>query len=156
MGANVWLQDFLYFGYTDDLINLFDIPYDDRNIHCYRKDNFDTKRVLTGETLAKWPASEINITKRFIQKYHNSDLSLKDWWNFLGEYCYIVDSEDLLTLWNKYGLNDLGQFYCEYDGKHNYRDPFRHISSSDFINIMNHKYIYEEWMENEKANYTIE
>ena len=152
----MWLQDFLYFGYTDDLINLFDIPYDDRNIHCYRKDNFDTKRVLTGETLAKWPASEINITKRFIQKYHNSDLSLKDWWNFLGEYCYIVDSEDLLTLWNKYGLNDLGQFYCEYDGKHNYRDPFRHISSSDFINIMNHKYIYEEWMENEKANYTIE
>ena len=57
---------------------------------------------------------------------------------------------------DRYGLNDLGQFYCEYDGKHNYRDPFRHISSSDFINIMNHKYIYEEWMENEKANYTIE
>ena len=150
----MWLQDYLYFGYTDDLINLFDIPYDDRNIHCYRKEYFEKKK-LTGEILAEWPVPEINITKRFIQKYHNSDLSLKDWWNFLGEYCYIVDSEDLLTLWNKYGLNDLGQFYCEYDGKHNYRDPFRHIGSSDFINIMTHKYIYEEWMENEKANYTI-
>lgn len=151
----MWLQDFLYFGYTDDLINLFDIPYDDRNIHCYRKKYFEKNRKLTGEILAAWPAPEINITKRFINKYHNSELSLKEWWDFLGRYCYIVDSEDLLTLWNKYRLNDLGKFYCEYDGKHNYRDPYRHISSSDFINIMNHQYIFEEWMEKEKSNYVV-
>lgn len=151
----LWLQDFWYFGYTDDLINLFDISYDEKNIHrnidVYKKNGLH----LDGEILTEWPAPEINITKRFIAKYRDPNMSLREWWNFMINYCFIVDQEDVNSYWMKYTNHNLSDFYVEYDGQHNFKDAYRHISAVDFLNILNGKIVFEDWMENEKKEYII-
>jgi hypothetical protein len=150
-----WLQDFIYFGYTDDIINLFNIPYESRNIHSSLKQLKAKYSVVTGECLAKEVCAEMYITKSFLNKYEDDDFSIKYMWDKVKDIFIIVDQEALGTLWNKYGLQNLSNYYCEYDGKHNYPDAMRHLTFEDFLNIYNGYYIYEPWMENKRKEYII-
>jgi len=151
----LWLQDFIYFGYVDDIIKLFDIPYDQRNIHSGQKYMKSIYGKITGDIMIKELVPEINITQKFLQKYIDSKSTVEEYWKLLRELFIIIDAEDLGTLWNKYGLQDLSNYYCEYDGVHNFTDEKRHISFIDFINIYNNQYNYEPWMGEAHRKYKV-
>lgn len=143
----LWLQDFIYFGYADDLIKLFDTSYDDRDVHSGQKYMIKTYGKITGAIMIKEQVPEISITTRFLFKYMHTNCTVEIFWQLVKELFIIVDAEDLGTLWSKYGLQNLSNYYCEYDGRHNFTDEKRHISFLDFVNIYNNQYTYEEWME---------
>jgi WavE lipopolysaccharide synthesis len=143
----LWLQDFYYFGYTGDLINFFDIPYDSRQVHSAQKYLKEKYGKFDGEIMCDIPVPEIYITKTFIEKYMKADMKVINHWNLIRQYFIMVDHEALNSYWPKYKLYNLSSFYCEYDGKHNFIDPYKHISSADFLNLYNNQYEYEDWME---------
>lgn len=150
-----WLQDFIYFGYTDDLLELFDIPYSNEQIHStpeYLNKNF---QVVTGETLKNEGTPELYIVKSYLKKKGCVDDTVKHFWQLIQSIFLVVDQEAIGSFWVKYNIRDLSQYYCEYNGKNNFEDAWRHISHEDFVNIYTGEYIYETWMEKKCREYKI-
>lgn len=143
----LWLQDFYYFGYTEDLINFFDIPYDSLQVNFPPKYLKEKYGKFDGEMMCTLPVPEIYITKTFIEKYMQPEMKVLNHWDLIKKYFIMVDHETLNSYWPKYKLYNLSSFYCEYDGKHNFTDPYKHINSVDFLNLYNNQYEYEDWME---------
>jgi hypothetical protein len=143
----LWIQDFYYFGYTEDMLNFFSIPYDSRQIHSAQKYLKEKYGEFDGDIMCNMLVPEIYITKSFIEKYVHAEMNVLSHWNFIKKYFIIVDHESLDAYWSKYELYNLSSYYCEYDGKHNFIDPKKHLSSVDFCNLYNDQYEYEAWME---------
>ncbi len=149
------LQDFIYFGYTDDLLNFFDIPYDKREIGPIQNHLKSIHKVTTGRYVYDLLPPELYLTKSFIEKYDKTPHTVKTFWELFSKFFMTVDQDQIGSLWNKYGLHFTSAYYCEFDGKHNYKDSMKHISFIDTINLINNQYIYEDWMENEMDNYIV-
>jgi hypothetical protein len=143
----LWLQDFYYFGYTEDMHNFFDIPYDSRQIHSALKYLREEYGKFDGENMCNIPVPEIYLTKSFIEKYMQAEINVKNYWNLIRKCFIMVDHEALNAYWLKYEFYNLSAYYCEFDGNHNYIDPYKQLSSVDFFNLYNDQYQYEEWME---------
>lgn len=151
----LWLQDFLYFGYTDDLLNLFTIDYNTSDISSPIKYFSSLGRTVTGFDLYENMVPEMFITKSFINKYKPGEISLEQSWKILKDLFIVVDQEQLGSFWCKYGIRNLSTFYCENEENRPYENAWRNISFEDFVNIYTNQYIYEDWMENEKSNYIV-
>lgn len=150
-----WLQDYWFFGYTEDLLNYFSIPMDDRNIHSAVKYLKGLGNQISGADLVREMPPEIYLCNAFASKYLDSENSVKQFWKDLKDCYIVVDAEAVLSLWTKYGVSDASSFYVEYDGQSNFKDAYKHISFEDWLNIYTGKYIYEEWMEIENSNYIV-
>lgn len=147
-----WLQDYLYFGYTDDLIDLFDIPYSNRHIHSsgnYLKKEY---HPCTAEDMCREEVPEVYITKRFLEKHIQVKDSVEAWWQLLGRYFIILGDDDLNSFWNKYDHFSLNIRNCEYDNCCSFEDKKRNISFTTFLAIKDGRIKYERWMENCRRN----
>ncbi len=153
----LWLQDFLYFGYTEDLLDLFDIEYSDSTINSIQDflKEMACERDVTGDLMFNIGVPELYITRSFIKKHISEDINVKRYWEMIKDYFIMLDSEQLGSFWYKARHLELSNFYCEYDGVSYFKDSQRHISFEDFINIHNEVYEYEEWMEKERHNYIV-
>lgn len=150
-----WLQDFWYFGYTDDLINFFDIKKSNQQIHSTVKYLKSLGKIITGDDLFNENTPEMYLCGTFVHKYINEPDSVKLHWDLLKKYFIIVNQEDVLSKWLKYGIRNDSVFYVENNGTNNYTDSAKNISFADWLNIYTGSYIYENWMENEKSNYIV-
>lgn len=147
-----WIQDYMYFGYTDDLINLFEIPMDDRDIpnsSCFTNGE---NRIKTGKEFTQTLSPEMYITYHFTKKYiHIDDLSVRQSWDIVQKYFIIMNFEDLNIIWKKHGRFSLNEILMESDGKTMYTDPYRIFTFSDFVNLytgqMDYRIEYENMRE---------
>ena len=153
----LWLQDFLYFGYTDDLLDLFNIEYSDSTISSsqvfFKK--MSCERDVMGDFMFNIGVPELYITRTFVKKHISEDIDVKRYWEMVKDYFIMLDSEQLGSFWYKARHLELSNFCCEYDGVSYFTDSQRHISFEDFINIHNDIYKYEVWMEKERNNYVV-
>lgn len=150
-----WLQDFMYFGYTDDLLNLFEIKFSGQAIHSapkYLRAKYD---FVTGDTLREEQTPEIYITKSFLEKYEDLPYSVSHFWQLVREIFLFVDPDTIGSFWGKYNIFNMGWLQCEYDGKECFSDANRHIGFVDFVNIYNGEYKYEPWMETKSKDYIV-
>lgn len=142
--APYWLQDFIYFGFTDDLFSFFDLPYDERPIPSgldYFKKAFHS---WTCEDMCVANVPEVYLTVCFLGKYMSVDRTVSSYWNILKRYFIIVNPDALKVLWNKYEHSlEVG---CM-------DDKSRNINLNEFINIYYNRFVYEEWMEDEQKKY---
>lgn len=128
-----WIQDYMYFGYTDDLINLFDIPMDTNDIP---NSKHFTEKILKGEQVSKPHAPEVYVTLSFVKKYIPVDnLTLKQSWDIIRKYFIIMNFEDLNVIWKKHNRFSLNTNMMESDEKNMYTDPYRCFTFSDFVNL---------------------
>lgn len=148
-----WLQDFLYFGHTDDIINLFSIEQNEcdiANAPAYFKREY---KYCTGEDMCREVVPEIYITKMFLSKYMDIDDSVKGFWDSIKNYFMIVDWDDLsavLFKYDSYNRNDGNT-----NGILNWKEAHRIISHSICVSIINGYIKYEDWMEKERFNYIL-
>lgn len=150
-----WLQDFLYFGFTEDLFNLFDIPYNESTISRNAEHFKSLNKTITAKDLYKPEVPELYIATQYLKKYKNIEISVKKSWDILRSYFFVIDFDDLNVLWNKYGLYNLGDYAGDFINNANPNDWHRNIKSSDMINILSERYKYEDWMENESEKYVL-
>lgn len=94
--------DFLYLGYTDDLINLFSTPFDNReNGEEVRRSNMMlTRRQLSEQTRAP----EIYIMKHYCIDYLklSGKSMVQEHWNVVKNYLICYGIKDVGLMWNKY------------------------------------------------------
>lgn len=150
-----WLQDFLYFGFTEDLINLFEIPYNNSTISKSAEYLKSLNKAITAKDLYKPEVAEIYIIIQYLKKYKDINITVQNSWEILKNYFFIIDFDDLNVLWNKYGLYNLGDYAGDFINNANPNDWYRNIKSSDMINILSARYAYEDWMEKESEKYIL-
>jgi hypothetical protein len=138
------MSDFIYFGYTDDLLNMFDVPYDHRTIkdaRQFNKDMFGDR--YSGKDLVYLSMPEIYIVSSFIEKYLKEDRTIENHWKNLKNYFMIIDPDMINAYWHKYDyVKNLsrGDFW---NGKNN-NDSFRQFRYVDYMNIYSGAYQYDE------------
>lgn len=131
-----WIQDYMYFGYTDDLINLFDIPKDDRDIPNSACFTSGENRIRNGKDFTRTLSPEMYITYHFVKKFINVDeLTVRKSWDIIRKYFIIMNFEDLNIIWKKHNRFSLNEIMMESDGKTMYADPYRIFTFSDFVNL---------------------
>lgn len=143
-----WLQDFLYFGYTEDIINLFDIKLNERNVAnapAYFKREY---KYCAGEDMCREVVPEIYITKMFLSKYIDIDDSVKGFWDCIRKYFITVDWDALSVVWFKYATYNHN--YNERNGIVRWNESGRVISHAVCLSIINGYMKYEDWMEKER------
>ncbi len=129
--------DFLYFGYTDDLLNLFSIPLDDREDD---KTLRDSNLLLTRRQLAEQiRAPEIYILKHYCKEYLklSGEDTIKEYWNVAKNYLICYGMNDVELMWNKYDrLYNLNFYSSSY---FNGRDSLKCLRTMcfDFFNWFN-------------------
>lgn len=102
----LYFTDFFYFGYIDDMISLFNIPYDMRQIpksQLYYKehygDAFPAVKFYDGQSIPP----EVYIISRFLQKNEKVDYTVKYYWEVIKKYFITISGEDIDLHWSKYG-----------------------------------------------------
>lgn len=148
-----WIQDFLYFGYTEDMEMLFDIPYDNRNIPSAISFITNKYKPCTGRNLEDENVAEIYITKHFVSKLTKIEPTVKCFWECITKYFLIVDYDDLNIYWNKYGRRSLSKENSEFIGSKTIEDPYRNLNLDTSLCIIQGHILYEEWMENVMDNF---
>ena len=131
-----WSQDYMYFGFTEDLINLFDIQRDERDMpdsSCFMSGE---NRIRNGKEFTETLPPEMYITLQFVKKYVSVDeLTIKQSWDIIRKYFVIMNFEDLNAIWKKHNRYFLNEIMVESDGKTMYTDPYRIFTFSDFVNL---------------------
>ena len=129
--------DFLYLGYTEDLIKLFSIPLD------LRVDDMNIKRKLS--CLTRHQLSEQMLPPEiYIMKHYCMDVlgfcckdTVESYWYVVRNYLICYGMKDVDLLWNKYNcLFDLNFYTSSYYGK---SDSPERLSTMcfDFFNWLN-------------------
>lgn len=145
-----FLQDFLYFGMTKDLLKLFDIRHDNRNFHK-RKDFMRSNGIdaTTFQNCVNMEIPEIYIIRQYLKAngYDTSD-TIEDYWKAVRDYFFIVDRNDLKLYWDKYDSfkEHINNVY--YDGKITTKAEDMAWSFDKCIALINNHIIYEEKYEN--------
>lgn len=129
--------DFLYLGYTDDLINVFSAPLDNRD---YKEipTNIGIKKSRRENSEMMYPP-EIYILKHYckdILKLSGED-TVKEYWNVTKNYLICYGMNDVDLMWNKYNkLYDLNHYSSAYYGS---KDSPKRLSTMcfDFFNWLN-------------------
>ena len=146
-----WLQDFLYFGFTEDLINLFSIDYDNRMGMSVAESKKVLNNLKNGKEFCELLPPEIYITKQYLSKYVKLDDNVKSYWDAVRRYFIILDFENLNIIWqNKYGLYS-SQF--EYSAGSFVEDPYRNFTFSNFINVYQNRYVHSDYYEKARELY---
>lgn len=148
----LYFSDFMYFGYTDDLFNLFDIPMDTRNVS--RSQLFYKKKYGVKFTADKFyidlPA-EVYLINSFISKYVDVTYTVKFYWDLIKKYFITLDFGDIGVVWPKYSThnddwlsedmnkyhNSLQSFYQIYNDELVYDESFELIKNNIEINLLN-------------------
>lgn len=150
-----YLQDFFYFGYTDDLLKLFDIQYDNRNIASSPNYLRETYKPCSHGQMCDSLIPEVYIIKKFLEKYITINETVKESWSVTKDLFIIIDDDDLNLYWPKYNMYSINERdnscngFCTPDSRH------QQINFTNFINIKCGRFIYEEWMENSRYEINI-
>lgn len=144
-------QDFMYFGYTDDMYALFDIPYDERGDDVFASSSrryFDCKYngVYNAKEVCLDRTPEVYITTAFLSKYKECGMTVKDSWQFFHDYFLVLDFKAIEAIWYKYQRYTV---YGESEGKKACLDRNRNFNSILSACIITDKLIYADWLENE-------
>lgn len=94
--------DFLYLGYTEDLINVFSAPFDCRDYNeMPPKKNLSESRRENSE---KMYPPEIYILKHYCKDFLklSGDDTIKEHWNVTKNYLVCYGMNDVDLMWNKY------------------------------------------------------
>jgi hypothetical protein len=115
-----YISDFLYFGQTEDIYKLFDIPLDERNI--VRRKN-SCQRAVEDELIP-----EVYILREYLKKTGAEyGVSVKDYWLFLRDRMILIDKSIIGLYWPKYESR-----YCEHMRNGSYSTAHAHISGFNF------------------------
>ena len=147
-----WIQDFFYFGITDDLINFFDIPYDKRKETSSLPYFSGPKKVVNGEEFCKIIPPEKYITEEFLKKYGLMGTTVKDFWAIIKDYFVVIDFSDLNLLWDKYGLYSEHKYEMESVQTERITDPYMNISSNISLPIITGELCYRPKYERMKVS----
>lgn len=141
----LYFTDFFYFGMTEDLENLFDIPYEPRNIPKSQKYYGETYgSVFTADVFYKDLPPEVYIISNFINKHINTDFSVYFYWDIIKKYFITIDYEDIGLFWPKYSFalspwftdsNTLGSFFAIYNNDLEYKAEYEHIREQTKLDV---------------------
>ena len=129
--------DFLYLGYTEDLLNLFSAPFDDRKDE---KTLRERNLLLTRRQLAEQVrAPEIYILKHYCKDFLklSGEDTVKEHWNIAKNYLICFGMSDVEIMWNKYDrLYNLNFYSSTY---FNGKDSLEYLRTMcfDFFNWFN-------------------
>ena len=130
-------SDFLYLGYTDDLIQLFSAPLDKRK-------NEDNKHLLI-ESLSRRQNSENMLSPEiYILKHYCKDVlhlscedTVEEYWNVTKNYIICYGPNDVNLMWEKYDkLYSINFFSSEYFGNKDSKERLQTMCF-DFFNWFN-------------------
>lgn len=129
--------DFLYLGYTEDLIQLFSSPLDQRKIDRGFQKNIGltTRRECSVQMLPP----EIYIMKHYCMDFLGfcCEDTVESYWYVVKNYLICYGMKDVDLMWDKYnGLSDMNFYTSEYFGKD---DSPERLSTMcfDFFNWLN-------------------
>ena len=129
--------DFLYLGYTDDLINVFSASFDYRDYKKIPHDsNLDKSRRENSE---KMYPPEIYIMKHYCKDYLklSGEDTVKEYWNVTKNFLICYGMNDVDLMWNKYDrLYNLNFHSSSYFGDRDSSD-FLFTMCFDFFNWFN-------------------
>lgn len=133
----LYFTDYFYFGYTEDMEKLFDIPYEPRDIPSSQKYYGKTYgwKFSADKFYVDIPA-EVYIISQFLQKYMSIEYTVNFYWDIIKKYFITIDYEDIGLLWPKYGYNLL-----PWDAEHNSLSTFMAILAND----LEYDYNYENY-----------
>ena len=129
-------SDFLYFGYTDDLLRIFSAPLDNRvDDGTIRSGHFPYSR----RQLSEWMDPEIYIMKHYCKDVLGCDTrdTVEAYWNIIKNYLICYSMKDVDLMWNKYDrLYNLNYYFSSYGG---YGDSEERLDTMcfDFFNWLN-------------------
>lgn len=150
-----WIQDYCYFGYTDDLVDFFDIELDKRNQHNSGIRQLGEDGMKNGKDFYKHISPEMYIVLTYLRKYANIEtLMVKDSWEYIRRYFLTVNFEDLNVLWDKYDRLWMNKFMGEYDGNKTYDTPYMPLTFQNFVNLYNNQFDYTSDIEDLSEGYT--
>jgi hypothetical protein len=140
-----WVQDLLYFGYTDDIAKLFSIPFDSRDVKSSKDYLLNKYGTLTGKNMVDEEIAEVYITKRFLESFTEIQNTVESYWKCLKNYFLIVDTSSIDVIWVKYG------FYFdnphEFTGISNVKDPEKRMDFQTSVAMIDNRIPYYPWME---------
>lgn len=96
-------SDFLYLGYTEDLIKLFSVSFDKRSNSEDLRDR--AKRQTRRQASEEMLPPEVYIMKNYcinILGLSGED-TVEEWWNVNKNYLISFGKKDVDLIWNKYG-----------------------------------------------------
>ena len=131
------MADTLQFGFTEDLIKLWDKEY---FLDSINRLSFGKYPSLINHTPV---ISDVFLCARFLSKInHNLLWTLEDWWDVLSNYFCVIDTDSLDLIWTKYE----DWFYEKrYYRTYNNEQP-RSVEFSDWINLYkDQKNTSESW-----------
>lgn len=136
----LYFMDFFYFGYTEDIEHLFDIPYEPRNIPASQKYFGQTYGpVFSADAFYKEIPAEVYIISQFLKKYIDIEFSVKYYWEVITKYFITINFDDIGLIWSKYGLS-----------LSSYIDDSNSLAS--FFSLMNDTIVYKEDYEEVRKN----
>lgn len=142
-----WLQDFFYFGHTDDVLNFFDVPYDDRDGLARRSSLYLNDKYAgrySGGIMCQERVPEVYVTTSFLSKYIKVGESLKDAWQYHHDYFMTIDFDAIGAMWYKYNQYTI---HSEFAGDNNILDYNKNLNTLTSSAIINSMFEYEPWME---------
>ncbi len=145
-----WMQDYLYFGETEDLENYLTIDKDTRTPEeCIKLTNKNgVIYVKDGKEYCSTNPPEIYIMKSFLSKYIQLDGTLKQYWDFVKDYFIIIGFDDLDLLWKKYPSTDsISSWTTFYNGRTLYKEEERSHSFQFFCSLCEGMVNYNEEVE---------
>ena len=91
------LADFLYFGYIEDIEELFSLPLDKRQKGEYG--NGKTRRKVAEEMIAP----EIQFLREYIRRMGgNNECTVKSYWQFTKNHLVTINKDEIGLFWPKY------------------------------------------------------
>lgn len=143
----LYFQDFFYFGYTEDLINLFEIPYDTRDIASSSNYLKETFKPCSHGQMCETLIPEIYIIRKFLEKYQNVEATVFETWNLLKTLFIVIDDDDLNLYWPKYKIYAINERDNSYNGYSTPDSKHLQINHLNFVTINCNHLCYEDWME---------
>lgn len=126
------ISDFFYYGETEDILDLFSIPLDNRDRIVAFKEQA-TRREFSEKEIAP----EVYIIKEYLRQLgYKCDNSIKDYWNGVKNEMICVGQKDLDLIWpkyeDKYRLHHCYGDYYEDDSPEKMK-----TENFDFVNWLN-------------------
>lgn len=95
------ISDMFMFGYLDDLLLYWDIPFDKNKI---LKSEIEIPRTM--QDWSKLNLAEVYLTSTFMRNLNlNIDFKIASYWKLIINYFFILDSSSLGFRWGKYTRN---------------------------------------------------
>jgi hypothetical protein len=145
-----WIQDFFFFGTTEDILNYFDAPYDDRNIHSpkdYLVANGMEKFSIEDHLQLRVP--EIYLTKNYLERQGEIlDDSVENSWNIIRERFLVIERSEIKLFWNKYAPGREYRNNCHYKFKETVRETDQPLNLKFCINLLNGNISWDKYINN--------